>query len=107
MEEGTVPGGGVALLRARRVLAALDGGNDDQRHGIEIVRRAVAAPARQIAANSGADGAVVVGKILDNDKMSWGFDARTGEFGDLVQKGILDPKSCARRFRMPLRSRAC
>jgi len=96
VEEGILPGGGVALLRAG---AALDGHNprhDDQRHGMEIVRRALAAPARQIVINTGEDGSVVVGKILEKDQYAYGYDAQTGEYGNLVSKGIIDPTKVVR-----------
>ena len=84
------------LLRAARVLEKLKAENDDQRTGIEIVRKALGWPARQIAINSGEDGSVVVGKILDKDSYTYGFDAQTGEFGNLVSKGIIDPTKVVR-----------
>jgi chaperonin GroEL len=96
VEEGIVPGGGVALARASKVLAALKPANEDQRVGLEIVRRAVQAPLRQIAENAGEDGAVIAGKILENDTYSFGFDAQTGEYKDLVQAGIIDPTKVVR-----------
>jgi chaperonin GroEL len=96
VEEGVLPGGGVPLLRAMRVLEKLKGDNDDQKTGIEIVRKALGWPARQIAINSGEDGSVVVGKILDKDTYTYGFDAQTGEFGNLVSKGIIDPTKVVR-----------
>src|SRR5208283_1041010 len=80
VEEGIVPGGGVALARAGKVLAHLKSENDDQRFGIEIVRKAVMTPLRQIAENAGEDGAVISGKILDKDEWGYGFDAQTGEY---------------------------
>jgi hypothetical protein len=70
--------------------------NDDQKHGIEIVKKAITWPARQIAINSGEDGSIVVGKILENDSYAYGFDAQTGEFGNLVSKGIIDPTKVVR-----------
>ena len=91
VEEGIVPGGGVALARASLVLAKLNAENDDQRVGIEIVRKAVQMPLRQIAENAGEDGAVISGKVLDKDDYNWGFDAQTGEFKDMVKAGIIDP----------------
>ena len=94
--EGILPGGGVALLRATKVLEKLTGENDDQRRGVEIVRKTLSWPARQIAINSGEDGSVVVGKILERDIYSYGFDAQTGEFGDLLSKGIIDPAKVVR-----------
>jgi chaperonin GroEL len=96
VEEGILPGGGVALLRATKALSRLKTENDDQNAGIEIVRKAVSWPARQIAINSGEEGAVVVGKILDNDAYAYGFDAQSGEFGDLIAKGIVDPTKVVR-----------
>jgi chaperonin GroEL len=96
VEEGVLPGGGVPLLRAARVLEKLKADNDDQKTGIEIVRKALGWPARQIAMNSGEDGSVVVGKILDKDSYNYGFDAQTGEFGNLVSKGIIDPTKVVR-----------
>ena len=91
VEEGIVPGGGVALARASLILAKLNAENDDQRVGIEIVRKAVQMPLRQIAENAGEDGAVISGKVLDKDEYNWGFDAQTGEFKDMVKAGIIDP----------------
>src|SRR5207248_347845 len=96
VEEGIVPGGGVALARASLILAKLKADNDDQRVGIEIVRKAVQTPLRQIAENAGEDGAVIAGKILDRDEYNWGFDAQTGEFKDLVKAGIIDPTKVVR-----------
>src|SRR5712691_9032114 len=96
VEEGILPGGGVALLRAIKALSRLKVDNDDQKTGIEIVRKALGWPARQIAINSGEDGSVVVGKILDKDTYNYGFDAQTGEFGNLVSKGIIDPTKVVR-----------
>ena len=96
VEEGIVPGGGVALARASLILAKLKADNDDQRVGIEIVRKAVQTPLRQIAENAGEDGAVISGRILDKDEYNWGFDAQTGEFKDLVKAGIIDPTKVVR-----------
>jgi chaperonin GroEL len=96
VEEGIVPGGGVALARASLILAKLKVDNDDQRFGIEIVRRAVQTPLRQIAENAGEDGAVIAGKTLDRDEYAWGFDAQAGEFKDLVKAGIIDPTKVVR-----------
>jgi chaperonin GroEL (HSP60 family) len=96
VEEGIVPGGGVALARASKVLASVKAENDDQRFGIEIVRKAALMPLRQIAENSGEDGAVVAGKVLDNQEYNWGFDAQTSEFKDLVGAGIIDPTKVVR-----------
>ena len=94
--EGILPGGGIALLRAAKALEKLRGENADQRHGIEIVRKTLSWPARQIVINSGEDGSVVVGKILDEDTYAYGFDAQTGEFGNLLTKGIIDPTKVVR-----------
>jgi chaperonin GroEL len=96
VEEGILPGGGVALLRASKVLGRLRPENDDQKTGIEIVRKAITWPARQIAINAGEDGSVVVGKILEKDQYAYGFDAQTGEYGNLVSKGIIDPTKVVR-----------
>jgi len=97
-----VAGGGVPLARASLILSKLRADNDDQRFGIEIVRKAVQTPLRQIAENAGEDGAVISGKILDRDEYNRGFDAQTGEFKDLVKAGIVDPTSAdgaaGRRF---------
>jgi chaperonin GroEL len=96
VEEGILPGGGVALLRAAGVLAKLNAGNSDQKTGIEIVRKALSWPARQIAANAGEDGSVIVGKILETDAYAFGFDAQAGAYGDLMAKGIIDPTKVVR-----------
>jgi chaperonin GroEL len=96
VEEGIVPGGGVALARASLVLAKLKADNDDQRVGIDIVRKAALAPLRQIAENAGEDGAVISGKVLDKDDYTWGFDAQSGEFKDMVKAGIIDPTKVVR-----------
>jgi chaperonin GroEL len=96
VEEGIVPGGGVALARASLILSKLKADNDDQRFGIEIVRKAALTPLRQIAENAGEDGAVISGKVLDKDEYNYGFDAQTGEFKDLVKAGILDPTKVVR-----------
>src|SRR4051812_47699331 len=96
VEEGIVPGGGVPLARASLVLSKLKADNDDQRFGIEIVRKAVQTPLRQISENAGEDGAVIAGKTLEKDEYNWGFDAQTGEFKDLVRSGIIDPTKVVR-----------
>jgi chaperonin GroEL len=96
VEEGVVAGGGVPLARASLILSKLKADNDDQRFGIEIVRKAVQTPLRQIAENAGEDGAVIAGKILDRDEYNWGFDAQAGEFKDLVKAGIVDPTKVVR-----------
>jgi chaperonin GroEL len=96
VEEGIVAGGGVPLARASLVLSKLKADNDDQRFGIEIVRKAVQTPLRQIAENAGEDGAVIAGKVLDQDEYNWGFDAQSSEFKDLVKAGIIDPTKVVR-----------
>ncbi|MFT8464268.1 chaperonin GroEL [Acetobacter persici] len=96
VEEGIVPGGGTALARATEVVAHLHFHNDDQRVGGDIVRKALQAPLRQIAANAGEDGAVVAGKVLENSDYNYGFDAQLGEYKDLVAAGIIDPTKVVR-----------
>src|SRR5690348_11061012 len=96
VEEGIVPGGGAALLYATRALQGLTGDNEDQNQGIQIVRKAIQSPIRQIVENSGEDGAVISGRILDHDEYNWGYDAQTGEFKDLVRAGIVDPTKVVR-----------
>ncbi|MBE1237527.1 chaperonin GroEL [Phaeovibrio sulfidiphilus] len=96
VEEGVVAGGGVALLHSTKVLANLRGDNDDQNVGISIVRKAIQAPARQIADNAGSDGAVVAGKLLESDDPNFGFNAQTGEYTDLVKAGVIDPTKVVR-----------
>jgi chaperonin GroEL len=96
VQEGVVPGGGVALIHAGRVLATLKGENTDQDAGIKIVRRAIQAPLRQIAGNAGVDGSVVVGKVVENDSPSFGFDAQAEEYGDMLQAGVIDPTKVVR-----------
>jgi chaperonin GroEL len=96
VEEGIVPGGGVALMRTLKTLDGLKPENDDQRIGINVVRRALQAPARQIAENAGEDGAVVAGKILDKSDYAFGYNAQTGEYGDLVKQGVIDPTKVVR-----------
>jgi chaperonin GroEL len=96
VEEGIVPGGGAALLYSVKGLAKLEPENADQRVGVEIVRRALQAPARQIAENAGVDGSIVVGKLLESKSMTWGFDAQAGEYTDLVKAGIVDPTKVVR-----------
>jgi chaperonin GroEL len=96
VEEGILPGGGVALLRAVESLNRVKSTNEDQKHGIEIVKKAITWPARQIAINAGDDGSVVVGKIVEHDSYAYGFDAQTGEYGNLVSKGIIDPTKVVR-----------
>jgi chaperonin GroEL len=96
VEEGVLPGGGVALLRSIKALERLRTANSDQKTGIDIVRKALSWPARQIALNAGEDGSVVVGKILDKEQYNYGFDAQSGEYGNLVTKGIIDPTKVVR-----------
>jgi chaperonin GroEL len=96
VEEGILPGGGVALLRSIKAIERIRTANDDQKHGVEIVRKALSWPARQIAINSGEDGSVVVGKILDKEQYNFGFDAQSCEYGNLMTKGIIDPAKVVR-----------
>ena len=96
VEEGILPGGGIALLRALKSLEGLKAANDDQQSGINIVRRALRAPARQIAENAGEDGAYIVGKLLEGDDYNQGFNAATGEYEDLVKSGVIDPEKVVR-----------
>ncbi|MBN8968007.1 MAG: chaperonin GroEL [Rhizobiales bacterium] len=96
VEEGILPGGGIALLRATKAIAKVKPENEDQRHGVEIVRKALSYPARQIAINAGEDGSVIVGKVLEKDQYAYGFDAQNGEYGNMVQKGIIDPTKVVR-----------
>ncbi|MGA8968712.1 MAG: chaperonin GroEL, partial [Pseudolabrys sp.] len=96
VEEGILPGGGVALLRAVEALKRVKTENEDQKHGVDIVRKAIQTPARQIAINAGADGSVVVGKLMEKDQYSYGFDAQNGEYGNLMTKGIIDPTKVVR-----------
>jgi chaperonin GroEL len=96
VEEGIVPGGGTALLYATKVLAGVKPGNEEQKVGIEIVRRALQAPVRQIAENAGHDGAVVAGKLLESTETNYGFDAQSGEYTDMIKAGIIDPTKVVR-----------
>ena len=96
VEEGVVPGGGVALLYASKALGLLKSENDDQKVGIDIVRRALLAPARQIFANAGEDGSIIVGKLLENGDANYGFDAQNGTYVDMVKAGIIDPAKVVR-----------
>ena len=96
VQEGVVPGGGVALLHASKALEGMTGTNADQDRGIDIVRRALQAPVRQIAENSGVDGSVVVGKIMENSETNFGFDAQEEVYGNLMEKGIIDPAKVVR-----------
>jgi chaperonin GroEL len=96
VEEGIVVGGGCCLLHASKALDSINPENQDQRAGVNIVRKAIQAPARQIAENSGVDGSVVVGKVLENDDPNFGFDAQNEVYGNLVEKGIIDPVKVVR-----------
>src|SRR5687767_15295771 len=96
VEEGILPGGGVALLRAAESLKKIRTQNDDQKTGVEIVRKAIQTPARQIAINAGEDGSIIVGKILEKETYAYGFDAQSGEYGNLITKGIIDPTKVVR-----------
>jgi len=96
VEEGILPGGGVALLRALKTLDAVKPDNPDQKAGVDIVRRAIQVPARQIVQNAGEDGSLVVGKILEKSTYNWGFNAATGEYQDLVGVGVIDPAKVVR-----------
>jgi chaperonin GroEL len=96
VEEGIVPGGGTALLYAAKALEHLEGVNADQTRGIDIVRKALQAPLRQIAENAGHDGAVVAGKLFDGDDQNFGFNAQSEEYEDLVQAGVIDPTKVVR-----------
>ena len=96
IEEGVVPGGGVALVRALKALDGIKTTNADQEVGIKIIRQALSAPCRQIATNAGADGSIVVGKIMESNDYAFGFDAQTGTYGDMVKNGIIDPTKVVR-----------
>jgi len=96
VEEGILPGGGVALLRALKALDAVKPDNVDQKAGVDIVRRAIQVPARQIVQNAGEDGSLVVGRLLEKDAYNWGFNAATGEYQDLVGAGVIDPAKVVR-----------
>ncbi|MBB3138683.1 chaperonin GroEL [Rhizobium pisi] len=96
VEEGILPGGGVALLRSVKALDGIKTANDEQRVGIDIVRRALEAPARQIAENAGAEGSVIVGKLREKTEFSYGWNAQTGEYGDLYAQGVIDPAKVVR-----------
>jgi chaperonin GroEL len=96
VEEGILPGGGVALLRAAKVLDDVAADNPDQKTGIDIVRRAIEAPVRQIAENAGAEGSIIVGKLREKSEFGWGWNAQTNEFGDLYGQGVIDPAKVVR-----------
>jgi chaperonin GroEL len=96
VEEGILPGGGVALLRALKALENVKPTDPDQKAGVDIVRRAIQVPARQIVQNAGEDGSLVVGKLIETSKYNWGFNAATGEYQDLVGAGVIDPAKVVR-----------
>jgi chaperonin GroEL len=96
VEEGIVPGGGIALLKASKALEGLEGDNADQKAGIAIIRRALQAPIRQISENAGVEGSIVVGKVLESNDAAFGFNAQTEEYGDLVKMGVIDPAKVVR-----------
>jgi chaperonin GroEL len=96
VEEGILPGGGVALLRAVEALKRVRTHNDDQKTGVDIVRKAISWPARQIAINAGEDGSIIVGKILEKDTYAYGYDAQSGEYVNMMSKGIIDPTKVVR-----------
>jgi chaperonin GroEL len=96
VEEGILPGGGVALLRALKALDGIKTANADQKAGVDIVRRAIQVPARQIVQNAGEDGSLIIGKLLENSSYNWGFNAATGEYQDLVKAGVIDPAKVVR-----------
>ncbi|MGO4562669.1 chaperonin GroEL [Rhizobiales bacterium 3FA27D7] len=96
VEEGVLPGGGVALLRAAKALDNIAVDNADQKTGVEIVRRAIEAPVRQIAENAGAEGSIIVGKLREKGEFGWGWNAQTNEFGDLYKQGVIDPAKVVR-----------
>jgi chaperonin GroEL len=96
IEEGILPGGGVALLRSVKALDSLKPANDDQRVGVDIVRRAIEAPVRQIAENAGAEGSIIVGQLREKSEFSWGWNAQTGKYGDLYSMGVIDPAKVIR-----------
>ena len=96
VQEGVVPGGGVALVHAGKVLAGLSGDNADQTAGIAIIRKALQAPLRQIAENAGVDGSVVAGKIVENDCKTFGYDAQEDTYGDMLKAGVIDPTKVVR-----------
>jgi len=96
VEEGIVPGGGTALLYATKALQGLTGDNEDQTAGIAIVRQAIQAPIRQIVENSGVEASIVVGKLLDQKSMTFGWDAQKEAYGDFIDAGIVDPTKVVR-----------
>ena len=91
-----MPGGGVALLRAFKALDKVACANEDQKIGLNIIRKAIQAPVRQIASNAGEDGSVIAGKIIENASYAWGYDAQAGAYGDLITMGVIDPTKVVR-----------
>ena len=96
VEEGILPGGGISLLRALKAIDDVKVANDDQQSGVDIVRRALRAPARQIAENAGEDGSFIIGKLLESEDYAWGFNAATGKYEDLVKPAVIDPAKVVR-----------
>ena len=96
VEEGILPGGGVALLRAAKALDTVEVDNPDQKTGVDIVRKAIESPIRQIAENAGAEGSIIVGKLREKAEFAFGWNAQTGEFGDLYGQGVIDPAKVVR-----------
>jgi chaperonin GroEL len=96
VQEGVVPGGGTALVHAGKILSGMKGDNEDQSVGIMIIRKALQAPLRQIAQNAGVDGSVVVGKIIENDSKTYGYDAQLDTYGDMLKAGVIDPTKVVR-----------
>jgi chaperonin GroEL len=96
VEEGILPGGGVALLRAAKALDSVSADNEDQKYGVEVVRKAIEAPVRQIAENAGAEGSIIVGKLRGKPEFSYGWNAQTDEYGDLFAQGVIDPAKVVR-----------
>ncbi|MGN6766911.1 MAG: chaperonin GroEL, partial [Rhizobiaceae bacterium] len=96
VEEGILPGGGVALLRAVKALDGVTVDNPDQKYGVDIVRRAIETPVRQIAENAGAEGSIIVGKLREKAEFAWGWNAQTNEYGDLYKQGVIDPAKVVR-----------
>jgi chaperonin GroEL len=96
VEEGVLPGGGVALLRVTKALDNVSADNTDQKYGIDIVRRAIEAPVRQIAENAGAEGSIIVGNLREKSDFAYGWNAQTGEYGDLFKQGVIDPVKVVR-----------
>jgi chaperonin GroEL len=96
VEEGILPGGGVALLRSLKALDDIKASNADQKASLDIIRRAIQMPARQIVQNAGEDGSPVLGKVMERQSYNWGFNAATGDYEDLVKAGVIDPAKVVR-----------